>query len=364
MTARMRGLSLVELMIAMVIGLLILAGVTTAFLTSSRTRQETEKTSQQIENGRYAIQVLTDDLQLAGYLAEFNPRQMIPTDADPENILPVPLPDACATDLPTLRISLPLHVQGYDNGTGAPTCLSDIKPGTDIMVVRRASTCVAGTADCDDLAGSPYFQASLCSPATGGTELAATPTTNGVSTDLTDYAGTFYALDTNVGNLTRRKIDCATVYTAGTRRYLTRIYFIANNDAPGDGVPTLKRAELGATFSIVPAVEGIDNIQLEYGLDTSNPPDGTPDVYTANPSGYNSCSGKACVINWWQVVAIRVNLLARNTVATSGYTDNKTYTLGLKADGSDNSFGPFNDAYKRHAYTTTVRLTNPAGRRQ
>jgi type IV pilus assembly protein PilW len=331
------GLTLIELMIALTLGMLVVSAVVAAFVNSSRTRDEVERTNQQIENGRYAMQVLGDDLRLAGYLAEFNIAQAgLPA--------PAAKPDPCAFDLATLTASLPLHIQGYDNGA-ALTCLSDVRPNTDILVVRRASTCVSGAANCATVAGAPYFQASLCNSAT---ELG--------SANVNDQ----YRLDTNTASLDRHRKDCTTL--AATRQYVTRIYFVANNDATGDGIPTLKRAELGAGgFSIVPIAEGIENLQLEHGIDTDN--DGTPNAVTADPDTFNACAGIACVTNWLNVVSVRVNVLARTTSQSSG-TDSKTYTLGLQANGTANTVGPFNDRYKRHVFQTEVRLNNPAGRRE
>ena len=72
--------------------------------------------------------------------------------------------------------------------------------------------------------------------------------------------------------------------------------------------------------------------------------------------------------NWRNVVALRVNLLARNTEKTSGYSDSKVYTLGHNADGSANTCSPSSSTlcsaltYKRHAFTAEVRMTNPAER--
>lgn len=336
---RQSGLSLVELLISIALGLMVVAAVSTAFVTNNNTRLEIEKTSRQIENGRYAMQVLTEDLQAAGFVGEFDPTPL-------DTSILAALPDACASDLPTLRSALPLHIQGYDDGAGAPTCLADVKGGTDILVVRRVSTCVAGVGNCDPIVGGePYFQASLCAPATGGTELSSAPTSNA------DYAAQFYALDTAAANLTRHKADCTT--RADIRRYRTHIYFIANNSVGGDGIPTLKRAELGAGgFTIVPLVEGIDNLQLEYGVDTNN--DGAPNIYTANPGS---------VSNWRNVMTVKVNLLARNNDPSTTFVDSRTYTLGQKLDGTDNTFGPYNDHFKRHAYSSAVRLGNPMGRR-
>jgi type IV pilus assembly protein PilW len=341
------GFTLVEIMVALALGMIVVAALTIVFNNASRSRKEVERTGRQIENGHYALRVLADDLKHAGYFAEFKPDVLA---------TPVTKPDPCATDTDSLKAALPLFVQGYDDPTGAfaPTCVSDVRAGTDIVVVRRVSTCVRGAADCDaTVAGTPYFQASLCGNAT---ELASTS------------SGDWYALDTIDANLNRTQRNCTTA--ADVHRYLTRIYFIANNDVAGDGIPTLKRAELGVgaggatVFKIVPMVEGVENLQLEYGLDTDN--DGAPNQFTPDPDSH-ACAGSACVANWRNVMAARINLLVRNTEPTPGYDDAKVYTLGRKADGTDNVY-PANGAgmggsYKRHVYQAEVRLNNPAGRR-
>jgi type IV pilus assembly protein PilW len=340
-----RGYTIVELMVAITIGLLILVALIAILVQSIQARAEVERAAQQIENGRYAMQFLTDDLRNAGYLGAFDP-----------TALPAPAtkPDPCAVDLPTLRTALPLAVQGYDNGTVAPGCVSDLRAGTDIVVVRRASTCAVGAASCDAaVAGAPYFQASACSSAT---ELSSTNVAN------------HYALDTSTANLTRHQKDCNPPGTPGTvapyYQYRTHIYFIANNDKPGDGIPTLKRAELGASvFTIRSLVQGIENLQIEYGIETGATPTGTPSVFTADPDSYGSCAVADCVRYWRNTAAARVNILARNTTRSTGVSgDSKTYVLGLKFDGTSNTAGPFTDGYKRHAYTSSVRLNNPAGR--
>ena len=340
------GFSLVEMMVSLTLGMIVVAALTGVFSNASQARKEAESTGRQIENGHYAMRLLADDLRHAGYFAEFKP-----------DVLATPAinPDPCATTLAELKQALPLHVQGYDNGAGAaiPTCITDARAGTDIVVVRRTSTCVRGTADCDGtVSGTNYFQASLCGSAT---QLA--------STNVDDW----YALDTIDANLTRTKRDCATI--ADVHRYVTRIYFVANNDLAGDGIPTLKRLELGvngttSAFKLVPLVEGVENLQIEYGIDTDN--DGAPDIFTADPDNY-ACVGSACVANWRNVMAARINLLVRSTEPSTGYVDSKIYTLGRKADGTNNVYpvsgNGFGDSYKRHVYQAEVRLNNPAGRR-
>jgi len=333
-TGNQRGLSLVELMVAMVIGSLVLLALSSIFLSSNRSSLEMRKSTQQQENGRYASQLLYDDLMLAGYLSEF--------DSSPLTS-PAAAPDICATDMTTLLAGLPLHVQGENNSAVTPSCLSDLKIGTDIIVVRRASTCVAGSANCAAfLAGAPHFQASLCTPTDGsGAELAHAASNNA------DYAAYYFAFSGALADFTRRKTSCGTTQ-ADIHRYLVHIYFIANNNVAGDGIPTLKRAEIGAGgFAIVPLVDGIENMQVEYGVDTNS--DGVPDSYKSTP---------ASVAEWRGAMSARVHLLARNTVTTQGYKDTRTYVLG------DETVDPSNDGYKRHVYSTAVQFVNPSWRLQ
>lgn len=356
--ARQRGYTLVELMVAITLGLLVVAGLVTVFVNNSQARNEIERSNQQIENGRYAMRLLADELRNAGYLAQFDPTPLATPAAKPD-----PCAIADAAGLAILRTALPIPVQGYDNPKPAnpanvPSCLPsiDVKDNTDILVIRRASTCAVGDANCDAVvAGAPYFQASACSSAT----------------ELSSFVATsYYALDTNTASLTLHKNDCLTAppgTVAPYQQYRTHIYFIAKNDKSGDGIPTLKRAELGAGgFTIVPLVEGIENMQIEYGIDTAGNT-GAPAVFTANPDGYppppaTPCAGATCVGYWRNTVAAKIYLLVRNTTTSPGYSDSKTYYLGLNANGTDNTAGPFSDGYKRHAYASVVRLNNTAGR--
>lgn len=349
--SRQRGISLIELMIALVLGLLILFSMTVLFANTSRSRMELEKSNRQTENGRYASQLLAGNLRMAGYLAEFDPSPLTITAL-------TALPNPCATATADLIDALPLHVQGVNDATSAtaPSCVSDLKSGTDVLVVRRVNSCAAGSSGCAAFAnGAPHFQASLCAPATGGTELSYPVTGNA------DYAANYFTLATSSGSFTKHKSDCTA--TAEVYRYNVHVYFIANNNESGDGIPTLKRAELGAgSFSIVPLVEGIENLQIDYGIDSDN--DGIPNAYTQNPGGYNSCSANDCVQNWRNVMTARINLLARNTELSAGHTDNRVYALGFNDDGSEKTAGAFNDGYKRHVFSETVRLANPAWRRE
>src|SRR5258708_23265075 len=147
------GYTIIELMIAITISLIILASLVAIFANNSRTRVEIERANQQTENGRYALQLIVDDLHNAGYLAEFDPTPLA---------TPAPKPDPCDTTLAVLNGALPSAVQGYANGANAPACApADLPAGADILRVPHVSTCAVGTARCDaKLLGDTYFPTS------------------------------------------------------------------------------------------------------------------------------------------------------------------------------------------------------------
>jgi type IV pilus assembly protein PilW len=323
--SRQQGLTMIELMVALTLGLMILAGTTSIFVRNSRTSDEIKRANQQIENGRYASALLASDLKNAGYLAEFDPTPLATPAA----------PDPCATDTASLKAALAMPVQGYNNGGATPSCISDYKSGTDIIVVRRASTCALGDAGCDAvLSGAVYIQASGCNSAA---ELGS------------GSAANYFAMDTTLTNLTRKKVDCVTA--SPVHQYRVHIYYIANNYKSGDGIPTLKRAELGAgSFSVVPLVEGIEDLQVEYGIDNLTTPTGAPASFSSSP---------ASDLAMRNIVAAKIHLLARSTTASFGYADTRTYALG-----PDVSYTPSGAAasYKRHVYESTVRINNTAER--
>ncbi len=62
-----RGVTLIELMIATVLGMIMMMALTALFINIARTNSEMAKTNAQIENGRFAIQLLGSDIVHAGF---------------------------------------------------------------------------------------------------------------------------------------------------------------------------------------------------------------------------------------------------------------------------------------------------------
>lgn len=346
--SRQHGFTLVELMVAVTIGLLLLAALSSLFVNNNNAQMEIERANRQVENGRYAMQLLNGDLRNAGFYGEFDTNLMK---------LPVLMPNPCDKDTALMRTGIALPVQGYDNGMAMPDCVTDVRANTDIIAVRHTATCIVDAADCEPAsAGGPFFQASAC---------------NNLSELGSGDEANYYQVGLLTAGFSLHKRNCSEIAGSGTpapiRRLQTHIYFIANNSQPGDGVPTLKRAEVvyqGAAWgvNIVPLAEGIENMQVEYGLDTNA--DGVADLFTTAPAAANGCADPVCaVVNWNNVVAVKMNLLARTLTKSMGHKDTKSYVMGNDAAGKPLVIAATGDQYKRHVFAALIALPNPAGRK-
>lgn len=340
---RQAGLSLIELMVSITIGLIILTGVAYVFVNTSDARRELERTSRQLENGRFAIDLLQDDLRLAGFYGELAVGSVSGTTAPPTAV-PTALPDPCSVTASDWNRAIHVHVQGYAAGVGAPTsCLTsalNILPGTDILVVRRARTCVAGASGCPAASsGTPYIVVNKCATVANTHEI---------------------VLGTAATSPVLNEKDCSTA--AGRRQYYVNIYYVSTDNGSGVNVPTLKRLTLtGSAFAVDPLVEGIEQFHVEYGLDTTVGGDGSPDVYVSDPNDYPAaaCNAACQVSNWMNVMTVHLYVVSRSLEASPGYNDAKTYNLGTVTYTPATA----DKVYRRHAYSALVRVTNPAGRR-
>lgn len=333
---RIHGFSLIELMVAITLGLFLLLAITKLMLSQSNSRDELEKSSRLIENGRYAITLLQDELQLAGFygLNGYTPKVM------------TALPSGCevgltAASLLLVRESLNFPLQGFNNPTAVPSqlagCLDvgNYLPGTDVVIVRRAQADSAPiTVDQAVLKPNELF-------------IQSTPV------DLVVGAGGSTA--TAVFTLVEK--DETT--KAKLRPFIQDVYFISPCNVPSSGeicsssadggrpIPTLKRMEISnGAFVIKPLAEGITDLQIEYGLDTNA--DGGPDTYKAAPS----------IAELKDVLSARISILARSIDASPGHTDTRSYVLGTKTIAAPG------DHYKRQAYSAIAELTNLSGRRE
>jgi type IV pilus assembly protein PilW len=115
----------------------------------------------------------------------------------------------------------------------------------------------------------------------------------------------------------------------------------------------------GGATSNVPLVEGIESVRFEYSLDTDS--NGVIDSIRRCKAGVDSCDLAA----WSSVVSIQIRLLARNIAKSNGYSDAKSYDMGLAGTitpSSDAANYPV--AYKRHLYMSKITAFNLSGPRE
>jgi type IV pilus assembly protein PilW len=391
MKRHQHGFSLMELMVALTLGLLVVLALVTVFINVNRNNTEMVRNNSVIEGGRFTLQLLEADLSHAGFWAGFVPQfdDLSRTDAPTDR--PTAIPDPCLAYNSTnwnagylsQLIGIPIQVYEVSSTGAAPTIgtcalLPNAKANTHVVVVRHAAPCVASSTssdqDCTMENGAIYFQTYRCaattSPASGYMFTAATSAT------LANF------------NLTNR--DCSTV--ADRHKFVSNVYWVRTYASTvGDGIPTLMRS----TFKLsggVPQhvasdalVEGVEGFRVDLGIDNvsrsgasltaanfdaavawASPSDLTTPTNRGDGSAdtYVQCTGSsACTaLQLMNVVAVRLNVLVRAPTRTPGYGDVKTYTMGSGTNAI--TLGPFNDNYKRHLYTQVVRLTNVSMRRE
>ena len=380
-TSSQLGFSLIELMVAIAIGLIMLAALIALFLNVNSSDNELTKANSQIENGRFSMQVLESDIAHAGYwdtyISQFGDLTYtgVPTDtptAVPNPCLSYSTPWTNANVTNLIGINIQVYGDTPPSGSGCVTNFStNKKANTDVLVVRHIELCLPGDPNCaPDTPGSLYFQSSLSYNA-----YCVAPLT----TDSSPYTlGT-----TGFGTLHKR--DCTTAVTE-KRKFISNIYYIRDYaNTVGDGIPTLMMSQFDlvggvlAQQAAVPLVEGIESFKVEIGIDSLSS-SGTAVDYTTpinwpdltnlksptnrgdgvSDGAYVHCTDAVpcTAAQLTNVVDVKIYVLSRTDKVSPGYINNKTYSLG------SSTLGPYNDAYKRHVFSTSVRLNNIAGRRE
>lgn len=163
---RSAGFTLVELLVSVALGLVVITGMISMYVNVSRTNTEMAKTNGLIENGRFAIDLLAEDITHAGYWGGYVPQfdDLITTTAPAD--APVSTPDPCLafnavnwdTAYQNALIGLPVQVFGA-TPAGCTGIVADKQANTDVLVVRRTNNCATGVGNCEaDNAAKVYLQ--------------------------------------------------------------------------------------------------------------------------------------------------------------------------------------------------------------
>lgn len=317
-----KGFSLVELMIASTIALAIAAALTGIFVGNSRARTELDRSSRQIENGRYALELLAEELRLAGYYGDVPISTATLATASPCAI------SAAQLGWQLAPLGVPAPVQSIAPGAADTACLADRVADFRAIALRRLSTAALPPASA--VASNEYVQTSNC-----------------------DDDPVRLVLSADKAEFTLRDLACTGL--TPVRRILQRTYYVAScSNCPGDSIPSLKRIDLiDGKPTLHTMAEGIEALGIDLGFDTNL--DGVPDAWRLDVDGVSGSPTN----DWGNVMAVRLHVLSRTTEATAGHVDSRVYDLGLHG-----TVGPFGDAFKRRVYSTVIRLNNPAGRRE
>ncbi len=354
---RVAGLSIVELMVALTIGLILLLALTRLFVASRSTYTLEEGLARVQESGRFAMEFLTQDIRMAGYVgcsANLSGSQVNNMVESPE-------------DYQTFNSN---GISGYkytctSSCTGAltewdpdlpsdyfPSGSDNIQPitGSDVVIIQRADTLsthltgnstpsnsniqIINTTDlADEIAAGDILMVSDCKAADIFKATGVSSGSGKITVAHSQGGG-------NTGNFLAHEYG----NDAEIMKLISRAYFIGRRGNTGSNPSSLYRRELGASASLETQelVEGVGVMRFAYGEDTDSTGDKVPDIYR-NPSS---------VSNWRKVVSVRIGLLVATTSNVEQNPDTRTYDL------AGNTAGPYNDNVRRRAFNATVQLRN------
>lgn len=343
-----RGFSLVETMVAMVISLVLLNGVIQIFSISKQNYSIQEELSRLQENGRFAMDVLTRDIRMAGYLGCNSNAQVANSLNSGSGLYDLStvitgfeggidtVPSGYGftgfgnTDSVVVRFldeNNPYFVTLH-NSSSATITLSDnhnLKQG-EILVVADSNCTQIGIFQMANT--NPDDDIQIVVHNTGA------PTTPANCTN--NLKGSFDCSDTSGA--------VSASYSSGSTlvRLLANGYHIGAAQS-GSGVPALIRVKLsnsGATET-EELIVGAEDLQVLYGVDTD-----ADDV--ANQ--YDTANAVTTANQWQNAVSVRIGLLLRTIREVASQSQAYTFQ-GV-------TYSSHTDRYLRREFTTTIQLRN------
>jgi type IV pilus assembly protein PilW len=73
---RSGGFTLVEILVALAVGMVILLALTVLFSRNTGNQSELERMTRQLEGARFSLDAMSEDILHAGYFGEFNPNTL------------------------------------------------------------------------------------------------------------------------------------------------------------------------------------------------------------------------------------------------------------------------------------------------
>jgi len=290
------GLTLLEILVALTAGLLLLGAVLAVYVTSNQTSRQTDNSARLQENARYAFNAIEQAVRMTGFSGC----------AQNGNVFNLPNIYALAP---------PSDITGANGGsTGLKTHIA----GTDVLVVRGATS-----------QGAPLIQHTM--PGTFTVANNCMGLRNGDQAIITncDQSWSFQIQNSPAGNCAtgaNNQTDITSPsapannywYKPGDMLfgYTTRTFYLTTNN---NGIPALFLSQTSGANTPTPQdlVEGVTDMQVLYGEDTTVPSDGYADAY----------NDASAVANWANVVSVRITLTL--STGTGGSIVSKPFTTTI-----------------------------------
>ncbi len=318
----LRGLSLVELMVALAIGTFLLAGAVTVFGKARDLYRTNEQAARLQEVARFAMSTIEADLRMASYWgllnnpADISNRPVagampVGIDSDLEDEI-----DACGNNW---AVDVNVYLEGFDgdyplDDGGSCDPLSSAIAGSDVLTVRHAQVTIMDAAAVGASDGLVKIQASRSQG-----EI---------------YTGTTVP----PGYLPP---------SSEARRLVVHSYYVDQRSDARENTPSLRRKRLAATGGAPEVIDdevvsGIEDLQVQIGWDTNG--DQNAELYV-DPE---TAGVPAAAVP----VAVRVWLMARAEQPEFSFTDDRTYNYANRA-----GYAPA-DNFRRLLLSKTIMLRN------
>lgn len=338
-----RGLTIVELMIGLVLGLLLLGGVLQIYLSSNQTYRSTEALSRIQENGRFALDFLLPDIREAGYKGACSRDQPIKNHLNTTS--------AAYNDR---YFDLNAGIQGWEGSAGGNT-LPNYRAGTDTILLKHAAVWSgvtatgntpvnASTINVTAPSGIPQGAIMMISDA-NGCELFQ-KSNNANANTITKAGGGTPGNATpgeNFSNHYTGDMEIATIQSV--------IYYISQRDG---ALPMLRRVEYNGGSVITDSartelVEGVVDMQICYGVDTDE------DI------SVDSFVKANAVTDWNDVRAARVTVVTvspQENVATEAVSVQFPDCDGTVLTRTSADYPELGQRRLAQAFTSTIGLRN------
>ncbi len=340
-----KGFSLIELVIAMLIGVFLMLGATSLFISNKRIYKEQEAMGRLQENSRFAMQMLISDIRSAGFSGCAHDHSRV------ENlIIPPPTSPSDAADPTKYRKLLTYTATNIIEGGGS--FIGDWLPS---HTGSPFSSDAIG--DAITIRGFRPLGINPSGPTTGNLIPTASTPSGIVANDALviydcDSAHIFRATGTGSGGIRHAHPELAGIYDTEAEVgvfHAVRYAIHERTDADGDGTldPALWREDatsLGVNSEStreVELIQGVEFMRILYGVDDDD--DGIPDDFVPI---YNSP-------NWPKVIAVKLAVLFRTISPNPGIEpDAREFEL------LSSTFAPAGDKHRRQQVDATISIRN------